>query len=314
MLATEQHRLAELRRQLASATHAEATVRAYRSDWTHFESFCRANGMTSLPADPEDVAIYCTAALVDERLRIPTVERRLAAIADMHRRCGHASPIDRDGPVRLLLRGARRRRPETPGQRLPLRIEHLERIFAAVPDEPRLVRDRALILAGFATALRSSSLRMAELEDLRYAEDGCLLYVRYEKQDQERKGRYIAIARGQRMATCPVRALGQWLALRGNDAGPLFTRIHPGGRIEIARMSPQSVWRLMRRAVRRAGLDARRYGTHSMRAGCITAAIEAGCGEIALARHTGHKSLETLRRYYRSNDPFRVCVSGLIGL
>src|SRR5215813_2190870 len=69
---------------------AEASRRAYQSDWLHFEAWCQSNGLSALPAQPEFVAMYLGAFA--ERLRPSTLTRRLAAINHVHRATGYALP------------------------------------------------------------------------------------------------------------------------------------------------------------------------------------------------------------------------------
>jgi integrase len=79
-------------------------------------------------------------------------------------------------------------------------------------------------------------------------------------------------------------------------------------------LSGATVGRAVKLAVQRIGLDPKHYAGHSLRSGLITAAAEAGASELLIAAHTGHRSLQTLQRYFRRTDLFRSNVCAAIGL
>ena len=170
------------------------------------------------------------------------------------------------------------------------------------------------MLVGFASALRRSSLAALRLSDVGFGPFGATVHVRYEKQDQEGKGRFIGLPFGH-AETCPVQALRAWLDLRGLDDGPLFTRMlrFEGWGCDRA-LAPQAIGDVVQAAVARIGLDPHFYGGHSLRAGFVTSAVEAGVGELLIAAQTGHRSMEILRQYFRRADLFRANACLALGL
>lgn len=223
-----------------SAAQSANTLRAYRSDWTAFSAWCAAEGRRALPADPVDVAVYLAAAAETVHPHDParwalapsTLERKAAAIAAVHGAQGLASPT-RSDVVRMTLRGIRRSRRAAPRRKRPLLLATLEELLAHLPaaDHPAGAarrRDAALLLTGFAGALRRSELAALTFDDVTletdYRTGEPLLLVRLgaTKTDQEgRRGDRVALPRGRRPHTCPLCAFADWADVREahRDAG-----------------------------------------------------------------------------------------------
>ncbi len=257
-----------------------------------------------MPADGETLALYVTARL-EAGLRAASVERHVAAVVHRHRNAGLAVP-DRV-EVRAVIAGARRQRKEQPRQKAAVTPGDVRAICARLLKAGGAVaaRDRALLVLGFATGLRRSNLVALDLADVRFVpRRGVAVTVRQSKTDQEGRGQVIGVFRGCREQTCPVRAVRAWLDVRGDAAGPLFTRVRAGGLATLERLSGEAVNEFVRAWVCAIGLDPSRYGAHSLRAGFVTAAHNAGSGTLAIMERTGHRSVEMVRRYLRNSDPF----------
>jgi site-specific recombinase XerD len=293
--------LAELRKERAAAvlngTHAASTLRAYATDWAQFAAWCEQCGRSSLPASSDSVQLY----LVDlaRRGRAPaTLERRVVAITRNHRQAGHRSPVDVD--VREVLLGLRRRLGAAPrNAKAALTIPDLRRMLAAIAgDDARAVRDRALLLVGFASGLRRSELAALRLADCSFEALGVVFHLGRSKTDQEGIGRAVGMHKG-RNGLCPVLALEAWIQERGAWPGALFCVIDNCGRLQHEHMAPECIGDLVQAVAARAGLEASRYGAHSLRAGLVTAAGSNGVGTLAIMARTGHKDVKTLGRYMR---------------
>jgi site-specific recombinase XerD len=287
------------------------TILSYERDWRVFTAWCAAASRAALPATPETVELYVCDLLRQGR-KVSTLERHAAGIQYRHRLAGHESPCGPD--LRTLLCGARRSLGQEPDQKEAIGIEDLRRMVEAIDvDKPIGTRDRALLLFGFASALRRSNLAALELGDLTFQPRGIQVWIGHEKQDREGYGRKIAIPYGEHEITCPVQAVRRWLRYRGEDPGPLFQGVL-NGRVTGKAILPNRIGQLVQEAVARIGLDPKRYAAHSLRAGFATEALTGGASEIMVAQQTGHRSLETLRTYLRSRDPFRGHAGSKIGL
>lgn len=298
-------------RGLIEANRAERTLRAYRSDWAHFDAWCARHGVPALPADPSAVALYVTALSATHRPS--TIGRRLAAISVAHQRAGHVSPTG-DVRVREVMKGVRRTIGTAPAEAAPLTLAQLRRICSSLPDTTIGARDRALLLVGFAGALRRSELTALDADDVTTREEGLVLRLRRSKTDQESLGRDVALPTGRDPETCPVTALTRWRAHADITAGPLLRPVDRHGRVAATRLSAQAVNLIVKRRLTEIGIDSTEYSGHSLRAGFATAAAARGASEASIARQTGHRSMNVLRRYVRHGTVFTDNAVATLGL
>jgi integrase len=165
------------------------------------------------------------------------------------------------------------------------------------------IRDRALLLFGFASAMRRSELAALDFEDLEETPDGLRVTIRRSKTDQEGHGDVIAIPRG--MITCPVAALKAWLQVAHITAGPVFRPIAKGERISNARLTDHSIANIVKAHAARVGLDPAGFAGHSLRSGFLTSAAARGASVFKMADQSRHKSMDTLRSYVRDAEIFK---------
>lgn len=163
------------------------------------------------------------------------------------------------------------------------------------------IRDRALLLIGFAGAFRRSELIGLNIEDLKLVREGYVVILKKSKTDQEGEERQIAIPYGSNPETCPVRSLNDWLVCSGIQIGPLFRPINKHGHILFTRLTTRSVARIIKRNHYLKD-KAEKYSGHSLRAGFVTTAAIRGVPEHAIMRKTGHKRLDTMKKYIRLVD------------
>lgn len=198
------------------------------------------------------------------------------AIRHVHRACGAKDPVA-DEAVRQVRLGLRRIYGGAP-RRLarPLTLADVRQIVGGIDrSTPIGVRDAAMILLGFASALRRGELVALMLSDVEHRPAGLLLNVRRSKTDQEGHGQLVAVAHGRHIDTDPVAALAAWRTVRGEGAGPLFTRIW-ARTVSLQPLSGHLVARRLRGRAEAAGLDGTRITAHSLRAGHATTAALAG--------------------------------------
>jgi len=290
-------RLREERLRLALVERAERTRRAYAADWRDFEAWCKAAGRPALPAASETVELYLV-DLAGKGRKVSTLRRRVAAIAYVHEQGGRLSPV---GPsVRGVLAAIARRYGTAARGAAAVTPDDLRRMVAGLGDGARDRRDRALLLLGFAGGFRRGELVALDTGDVEFVDGaGLRVLVRRSKTDQEGVGRWVGVFRGQHEETCPVRAFRRWLVVRGDWPGPVFCPVGRGGTVRRERLGGASVRLAVRRAAARAGLEPGRYTAHSLRAGMVTAAVQAGAAEVAVMLRTGHRSRSTLQRYVR---------------
>ncbi len=291
--------------QYAAAEKSAATRRAYASDWKHYTWWCAQNAVAELPSTPATVAAYL-AHLADAGRSASTIARRLAAIGYAHKLKGLEPPTTAEA-VRAVNRGIRRRIGTAPTQKAPATALTVGAMLGGPRRNAEFsraeLRDRALILIGFAAALRRSELVDLKVNDVELGPDGALITIRRSKTDQEGQGAVIAVPRGEVLR--PVEALEAWLALSQICDGPIFRPIGKGGRIGAGALSDRSVADIVKRYAAAAGLDPKLFAGHSLRAGFVTSALAHGADVLKIMDVTRHQRIETLRLYDRRAKAFR---------
>jgi integrase len=193
-------------------------------------------------------------------------------------------------------RGIRRTIGTAQAGKTTLLTADIRAMVVTLPGTPHGLRDRALILLGFAGAFRHSELVALDVGDIEVTHEGAIVTVRRSKTDQEGAGQQVGIPRGRRPATCPVTTLAAWLeqldAMR-------IEGLH-------GRAAPQ--------AAAAADLDPTRYAGHSLSAGLATSAAIAGVEERAIMAQTRHRSVTVARRYIRDGSLFRGNAAAAVGL
>ncbi len=303
------------------------TALAYQSRWRSFESWCRAEGRVALPATAQTVAAYLTFLAVGRGRKATTVDAHLTAIRAVHR--GAGAPVPDGLTARKVVVAAQRREAARDGRHgprkaVPVMAGDLPAIVAGCDARTAAgLRDRAVILLGFALLARRSELAALSVSDIEHvAGEGLAVTIRASKTDQAARGvtRRVHYARDE--AVCPVRAVLDWLAYlagHGVIGGPLFTRVDRWGNLGAAaggryqghgeprdgRLRPQAVGDIVAARCRTAGLAApapagpgddqvqadavpgerRGYSGHSLRRGGATSMLTAGAQPLNVSRH-----------------------------
>ena len=294
---------------LATPDHSASTARAYANDWADFEAFCALHGLAALPAVPQTVALYLK-ALEGRRSRspaalkaaaggsgapaglsLPTLRRRLAAIASRHATQGLETPTDHP-LVRRMLRRYARTRGTAQKKKDALLVDRLPAILLAMPEDLAATRDRALLLLGYAGAFRRSELVALDVDDLRFSAAGLYIWIAGAKNDPRKAGRELYVPRlpamGPKADLCAVAALERWLQTAG-PAGPVFRTFDLRGQLTENRLDPRDVARIVQRRCAAAGV-AGDFAGHSLRRGFITNAAKKKIPIESIKRVTGQRS------------------------
>lgn len=276
------------------ASLSDNSRRAYRSDLSHFLAW----GGT-IPASPEMVAQYLASHAGQHA--IATLARRLVSIGKAHTTQRMSSPTDTE-LVRATLRGIRHTHGSAQRQVAPAVKENVLAMVANL-EGVKGIRDKALLLIGFAGAFRRSELVSLMVADIEQAKQGLIVHLRRSKTDQDGRGRKVAIpfARG---AVCPVMALQEWLDASGINEGPIFRPVNRHGVIADVALSAQAVALVVKERAKVVGLDPERYAGHSLRAGLVTSAAQLGVSSWKIRQQTGHASDAMLSRYIREANIF----------
>jgi integrase len=232
---------------------------ATRGDWAEFARWCVDHGEPALPAAPQTIAEYVRELAGGEHAA--SIPRRVGAIDDWHRASGLASPTG-DDRVRLAVTRAHYEQRKAPATTAPLDQREVETMVAASPGGLVGARDRALLLVGYAAALRPSELVSLDVSDLVGTRDGLALALL--------RGR-VVVPYSDDPILCPVLAWQEWVADAGLTAGPAFRSVDRFGRLGLTRLGEKAITRIVQRAAERAGLDESRYSALSLRLGMLAA-------------------------------------------
>lgn len=284
---------------LAKAEKAPATRKAYATDFRLFQEWCDGKEVAALPALAETVAAYLASQAT--AIRPSTLGRRVAAIRYAHKLAGLPTPTDAEA-VRATLRGIRRTVGSTRDKKSPaIACKVLAMVSTAAPGIAGL-RDRALLLVGFAGALRRSELVALDLADIEPTPQGMRVTIRKSKTDQEGEGATIAIVRGSQ--ACPVQALADWISAAEIADGPIFRPINKAGAVSPERLTDRSVANIVKACAERTGHDPAKFSGHSLRSGFLTSAAGKSANIFKMMDVSRHKSVDSLRGYIRDAELF----------
>ncbi len=203
---------------------ADNTRRAYRAAVRAWCAWCARHELPPLPASGQDVAAFL-AGERGRKLSPETIKLRRAAIRYLHRAAGCPVPTD-DVCVSETLAGIRReaaKKGQVPRKKVAATVTVLRRLLAPIPDDLRGLRDRAVLLVGFAGALRRSELAAIRFEQLEKTDRGIRLTLPQTKGEQA-DAVTVPLPYGD-TELCPVRALELWQQAAGLTEGPVFRRI-----------------------------------------------------------------------------------------
>ncbi len=323
-------RLVDTARDYAKAATAENTNKAYAADWKHFARWCRLKGTDPLPPSPEMIGLYLTDLAAPSNgspaLSVSTIDRRLSGLAWNYAQRGFT--LDRKNRhIATVLAGIKRKHARPPVQKEAILPDDILAMVATLPYDLRGLRDRAILLLGFAGGLRRSEIVSLDhgkddtpdsggwIEVVDGKNGGALLTL-----NAKTGWREVEIGRGSSDQTCPVHALEQWLHFAKIDFGPIFVRTSRDGKKALeTRLNDKHVARLIKTTVLKSGIRAELpekdrlalFSGHSLRAGL---ASSAEVDERYVQKQLGHASAEMTRRYQRRRDRFRVNLTKAVGL
>ena len=286
------------------------TLRAYKADYKDFSVFCLKNGLSSLPTEPKILSLYLTH--LSATSKFSTLKRRIASISVIHKLKGHY--LDTKHPIIMEnLHGIKRLKGTSQKAKKPLLINNLKQIVDAIdqylsnnesgeidciiPNNLKnirnKIRDKAIILIGFAGGFRRSELVNIDHEDIEFVSEGIKIFIKRSKTDQSGEGMIKAIPYFDNNTYCPVKSLKHWIKHSENKSGKLFD------------ISDKSVSLIIKKYISLAGLDPNKYGGHSLRSGFATSAAESGAEERNIMAMTGHKTAQMVRRYIQEANLFK---------
>ena len=269
------------------------TLRAYKADYRDFASFCLKNGFKPMPSEPKIISLYLT--FLSKTSKFSTLKRRLASISVIHKLSGHYIDIKHPMITENLM-GIKRIKGSHQKAKKPILINDLKLIIDVIDkekNEKNRLKNRALMLVGFAGGFRRSELVAINYEDVDFVPEGVKIFVKRSKTDQSGEGMTKGIPYFSNPDYCPVISLKNWLNKYQITSGQIFD------------ISDKSVALAIKKYAAIAGLDSKKYSGHSLRSGFATSTAELGAEERSIMAMTGHKTTQMVRRYIQEANLFK---------
>ncbi|TDN39854.1 hypothetical protein E4631_23245 [Hymenobacter sp. UV11] len=291
---------------------AENTRLGYASDLATFESYCTAHQLTPYPADVATLAGY-VAHLANLPRKLATISRHLAAIQKKHQMLGLRSAVGSPA-LDVVLKGVARVVGKRQKQAPAFSVDDLKTAIKSLDLESAAgIRDRALLLLGFAGAFRRSELVALDLEQIELTDAALVLHMARSKTNQTGEVEDKAVFYAGNPLFCPVRAFQDWHKLLGRTSGPVFVSLVRGKTAGDAapttnRLSDVRVNRLVKLHL------GEKYSAHSLRASFITTAKLNGQSNEFIKNQTKQKTDVMISRYSRLGDVIKYNAAYSLGL
>ena len=282
------------------------TLRAYKSDFKDFGTFCAKHSLASLPSEPKIVSLYLTH--LSKNSKISTLRRRLVSISMVHKLKGHYLDIKHPVIVENLM-GIKRAKGSIQKGKKPILINDLKLIINVINEQKindiKKIRDKTIILIGFGGGFRRSEIISIDHEDLEFVSEGVKITVKKSKTDQFGDGMMKGIPFLTNEKYCPVANLKKWIEISKIKSGAIFRRFAKGSILTDSRLTDQSIVLLLKEYLNLAGIENKNFAGHSLRSGFATVAADFGADERSIMAMTGHKTTTMVRRYIREANIFK---------
>ncbi|MDO1504924.1 integrase [Pseudomonas chlororaphis subsp. chlororaphis] len=239
-----------------------------------------------------------------------TVSHRLAVLGKWHRLNAWNSPTEAPA-LKTLLRDARKaqsRQGITVRKKTAVVVEPLQALLATCTDGVRGVRDRALLLLAWSGGgRRRSEVVGLQIGDIRKLDADTWLYALGATKTDTGGVRREKPLRGP-----AAQALTTWLAAAPAESGPLFRRLHKGGKVGATGLSADQVARIVQRRAQLAGLEGD-WAAHSLRSGFVTEAGRQGVPLGEVMAMTEHRSVSTVMGYFQAGSLLGSRATQLLG-
>lgn len=303
-------KLGEKIKELRAASKSQNTKQAMLTYWREaptknvgkgiYIGFCEEHRLNPLPCPTNQLERFL-AYLFENGKKISTIKQAKWAVDARHKLAGHPPPGE-NIQIKTLIAGMARTR-VTQGKsfkvskRAALTIDDIKRIQFG--DLVKGIRDKALLLVGFAGGFRRSELATIQVEDLEQTTKGINVHLAKSKSNQEGEGEIISLVYGRDPDNCPINSLNDWLKESGIEEGFIFRSVKKGGKVGDS-ITGTAIYLIVRDYAKIAGFNPKLFGGHSLRSGCATFLLDKGVPAYTVQKHMRHKSFNTTQSYNRN--------------
>ncbi|MBT2757918.1 site-specific integrase [Mesobacillus foraminis] len=282
------------------------TQKSYAADWKHFTEWCKVNHRNPLPASAGTLCLYLTELAATHKFS--TLRRRVSSI-NMAHKYKKQLPPSQHIEVQTLLEGIKRENGTQHEPKRALMLQVLPSLVTKIDTTSLIgIRDKAILLLGFALASRRSELVAINIDDLDVNDFGMDVRIQDTKTNQDDMVKGVVFTHNQ---YCPVKATQEWIKAGGITSGALFRSIDRHGNVN-RRLSDQSVSLILKKYIGQLGMDVNDFAGHSLRSGLSISAAMMGMTEIAIMNQTGHKSMEMVNRYVQAGLRYKNNASSIL--
>ncbi|WP_127904391.1 tyrosine-type recombinase/integrase [Solirhodobacter olei] len=257
--------------------------------------------LTEKPGSAQEVALELIAAGLRRTLACPapsTLDRRIASWRAFHRMKNLPNPFAASLVAEARVKARRAAaRPIVPKSPRPLTRDVLETLLATCDDSLRGLRDRAILMLGFASGgRRRSEIAKLYREDIgtdEFETKG-LLWIRLLETKTTKKDEAPRLPLKGRAA----RAVMGWIYAARIEKGPLFRPVSKADRPLPRPLSPDGIRTILRYRLELAGLPVDYATPHGLRSGFLTQAALDGAPLAAAMKLSLHRSAIQAQKYY----------------
>lgn len=299
-------------KEFANSAYAKNTITAYQKDWQSFVNWCNSENLCPLPCAIGTLVLYIT-ELAKINRKASTIQRHICAISKIHNMANHTLNLKHSDFI-LVWNGIKRTLGLSKTGKSPILLSHLKQIIKTINGDSNCdIRDRALLLFGWASAMRRSEIIALDWQDITYVDEGIMVTIRQSKTDQFGLGQKIAIINGRNEETCPVRSLKRWQTVSQGNI-PVFTSINKADQISYTRLSDRDIARTVKKLLAKIDMNPDNFAGHSLRSGFITTAAKHSVPDRTIMKHSRHKSIQMLQVYTRDNSLIEDNATSMVGL
>ena len=268
---------------------SQNTIRAYRSDWLHYECWCEERDLSPLPATADNLTAYIQDMTVT--LKAATIRRRIDSLSSVFTLSKKPNPT-REPEVILAIKRMHRQLGRAQKQAEPLTREHLDKMKVRCKNSTRGLRDKLILQLGYETMRRRAELCRLRLEDVRKMPQGKYgLLLRFSKTDQYGEGTWIPIS--ETLYTL----IQRWKKRIGEEEGYILRSVAKNGSVGES-LTPDSIVPILVDLQHRSRLrELPRFSGHSMRVGAALDLLERGVPLEKIMLRGGWSTKSTNLRY-----------------